>query len=889
MKRKFGSKEKFIATADQIKDAVTSKSVSKSLQDLNDKIDSGVVIKSAHGEVLNTGGDPSVDVIMEDGNINFTFDNIKGENGKDGATGATGPQGPQGDSFQPIEDVSGLVLAHTTGQDNTKAMSQKGVTDAISATQDEIVVNISDYLTGTRIHTTNDIIDTSSGHVLFYMPVTVGDNIHITATNSEAKVFRYGFTTVVPASGVAVQGAVRLTTTSVNESVIAPVNGYFVIHHSNDMFADMKVTVKKSASANDINEKASKNTLLDVLDMCDGSLVSIAETATHSNSVNIYGHLVNSMQPSTPYQTYEYAVEEEKIYIVSSRLFGGTTDKPEYVFLDSSNRVLSYGRCAGAQSENYSARVISPKDAVKLYVNGTPNSHGLFCMSIPHKTIYPKMIYEHLSNYDNRSGIFGMVNKYFKAVSTVRFIKVNGNFTITLPQNLKLRLVEYDSDFQCITWTSYDVTANTETELSVLSSTSYIKIEVATNFSNDFADAEDIDIPVMKLKGNFPENWDVHNISQVGTNPQLVTAWVQITDPTCCDDNSNDVQDTGEWAVDNGLTTVHGGFLWDYGRIYLPATYKNLGEPTRLIIYCHGAAVNYDPTPEDDSQDQYISVDIEPTYWLKEGYAVMDMEGNPFNNTDEHFFSPQAMECYTAGYKWAIEHYNLKRDGVLLGGRSMGGGMTFNMLREQCPIPVIAACADVPSGTPTFYWNFCNKARREFLAKALGFTESLPTSWSGTSPMPTAEWDCLKANWDKLVKYSLMWPLVTDLPSKETLMDSSLNISNSITSPDAENAVYGNLHMKVKAPVKIFSVKLDGVCPWQRTGQLYYKMLMNSGQIAEFRVYEGNSSLTGTENHHADTQDPNLRCDVTTKYGEELTDIPVVYIEMLKFWRRFEQ
>ena len=43
----------------------------------------------------------------------------------------TGPQGPQGESFQPIEDVSGLVLAHTTGQDNTKAMSQKGVTDAL--------------------------------------------------------------------------------------------------------------------------------------------------------------------------------------------------------------------------------------------------------------------------------------------------------------------------------------------------------------------------------------------------------------------------------------------------------------------------------------------------------------------------------------------------------------------------------------------------------------------------------------------------------------------------------------------------------------------------------------------------------------------------------------
>ena len=48
------------------------------------------------------------------------------KNGMDGA------QGPSGDSFQPIEDASGLVLAHTTGQDNTKAMSQKGVTDELN-------------------------------------------------------------------------------------------------------------------------------------------------------------------------------------------------------------------------------------------------------------------------------------------------------------------------------------------------------------------------------------------------------------------------------------------------------------------------------------------------------------------------------------------------------------------------------------------------------------------------------------------------------------------------------------------------------------------------------------------------------------------------------------
>ena len=44
--------------------------------------------------------------------------------------GRTGPQGPQGDSV--IVGEGELPLAHVLGQDNTKAMSQKGVTDEIN-------------------------------------------------------------------------------------------------------------------------------------------------------------------------------------------------------------------------------------------------------------------------------------------------------------------------------------------------------------------------------------------------------------------------------------------------------------------------------------------------------------------------------------------------------------------------------------------------------------------------------------------------------------------------------------------------------------------------------------------------------------------------------------
>ena len=76
-------------------------------------------------------GTPSGSAGVSGNKLVIALHNIKGQKGDPGES-IVGPQGPQGESFQPIEDVSGLVLAHTTGQDNTKAMTQKAVTDVLN-------------------------------------------------------------------------------------------------------------------------------------------------------------------------------------------------------------------------------------------------------------------------------------------------------------------------------------------------------------------------------------------------------------------------------------------------------------------------------------------------------------------------------------------------------------------------------------------------------------------------------------------------------------------------------------------------------------------------------------------------------------------------------------
>ena len=56
----------------------------------------------------------------------------QGEQGPAGATGATGPQGPKGDPGDSVLVGEGdLPLAHVLGQDNTKAISQKGISDVL--------------------------------------------------------------------------------------------------------------------------------------------------------------------------------------------------------------------------------------------------------------------------------------------------------------------------------------------------------------------------------------------------------------------------------------------------------------------------------------------------------------------------------------------------------------------------------------------------------------------------------------------------------------------------------------------------------------------------------------------------------------------------------------
>lgn len=519
---------------------------------------------------------------------------------------------------------------------------------------------------------------------------------------------------------------------------------------------------------------------------------------------------------------------------------------------------------------------ISPASALEL----APSTGS----SSSYKKIKPKFIYDIIKpSTGDFSTNPSFVDMQFAV--TPRFIKYSEKFGLLSSISADLKVFCYDEDFAYLDYESKSVVANVRLEVEpAIAGTKYIKLSLS-----DTTLQTALGIPVVTLDGNFEYDWDVFNARPTDNGYHRISVLVNVTNPNCCDE-----------VTDDGTVLDEMQLLPDYGVICLPDTYTPTGNPTRLIIYCHGGNVNYS-----ENATRFDTQDLEPEYWLAEGYAILDVEGNPFDNSNEHFQTPQAMDCYIAAYKWAIEHYNLKRDGVLLGGRSMGGGMTFNLLRCPYSIPVIAACPNAAHGmciggtTPAGTMG----ARQKFYSQHCGFVLPSGYTWdtfdwdasyySGDIDVAGSKKNLLYTNWDKLVKNTPIWTLCSDLPTDDESIRALVNNHFVAGSghPSQRVNLWSKLHVMSRCPVKLFGCYEDASCPPNDTALLYYRMLTNAAQIAEVRLFHSYKDYTGTGTtaHHYDTQDPALRASVTTKYGVTMTNIPVVYIEMLQFWRRYEQ
>ena len=439
-------------------------------------------------------------------------------------------------------------------------------------------------------------------------------------------------------------------------------------------------------------------------------------------------------------------------------------------------------------------------------------------------------------------------SKFLKPISNIIYLTCYGNYEYSI--------FKYDNAFNFIENTEWANSEDSSLNQIILDSnklTRYIKIlfRKSTNL-------EEFGLPRV-IVGSVEEN-EYFNILPKGNFQRLVIP-VNVVNPRA--------GDSEEWTIQD-----EPNILPDYGVLMLPNTYSNIGKPTRLIIYCHGAGVGYS-----SSVSGFPVSDCQPEYWLGEGCAVMDIEGNPFNNSNRHGYMPQGIQCYENAYDWVIMNYNIRTDGVFLGGRSMGGGMCFEIL--QSAIPVVAACPVVPVANQLWWWNYMPGNYRQFCADHMGF--DWPTSTGGYK-MTDEEYQCLQDNFDKMVKYAPLWRGIENLPSKEELFAVGHLNAKTDRENEKEAELYSKLRFKVKAPVKIFASYEDTTVPYARNAVYMYNMIKNAAQPCELRLMHTDAS----SGHHFEIQDSRAYADLTTIYGETI-NAPIIYYEMMQFWRRYEK
>lgn len=456
----------------------------------------------------------------------------------------------------------------------------------------------------------------------------------------------------------------------------------------------------------------------------------------------------------------------------------------------------------------------------------------------------------------NPEGGFGVQDWKLAYYRTPRFLRVtSGKIAITPAQDCEVDVCQYNKDFGYMNhmpWKS--LKKGSKTTITLDADCRYVRLMFRKNSSiPDFA------LPRVTLENVDPDEIYVTRSADEGYQRLVIP--VNVADASASHEDSWELQDESE-------------VMKDYGLLVLPETYSNIGKPTRLIIYCHGAGVNYPTTVS-----RFTAAGVKPEYWLKEGYAVMDIEGNPFDNTNEHFYIPQARQAYEKAYNWVINTYNICQDGVFLGGRSMGGGMCFELLQSH--IPILAACPLAPCANTLWVWNTIDAGKKKFCAEKMGFKGTAPT-WTSKNKLSDEEFQYLYDNFDQMIKYSPFWRGIENLPDKDVLFGVG-HISASTKYDEAEDALYSTLRFKSKAPVKIFTAYEDNVVPYRRNAELMYKMLKNAGQVCELRLFHTDASSP----HNFEVQDSRHLTEVTTTYGETV-QAPLVYVEMLQFWRRYE-
>ena len=354
----------------------------------------------------------------------------------------------------------------------------------------------------------------------------------------------------------------------------------------------------------------------------------------------------------------------------------------------------------------------------------------------------------------------------------------------------------------------------------------------------------------------------------------------------------------------------------DNCRLYLPSKYSEDGEPTRLIIHCHGASVNYNYNNFSD-----LGIDTKfLKYFTSMGYAVLFVSGMAGNTTlsiGTTAGNPLAYQSHVKAYKYVVDKYNIRQDGCFVYGIS-AGSIPALQIANFTDIPVLAQiiyCGiySVPRAFMLlggYVSNTLAQNMKQYIADEYDMQGSV--TWSTSDPVSDAEWKYLIDNvmrfagWNTFLKgattkmsqsdyadfvgdyYGTNFPSWID-PQNMTfdtidqlLMTIKVQQKNTqspsgtlLDAINAEKTLYDSVSLNRSVPLKIFHATNDNIAPY-RYAKYYYEMLKRGGSQVEFRTFpSGGHSPYGND------------VTVTMPNGTSVNTC-VTAIESLLFCQRFE-
>lgn len=308
-------------------------------------------------------------------------------------------------------------------------------------------------------------------------------------------------------------------------------------------------------------------------------------------------------------------------------------------------------------------------------------------------------------------------------------------------------------------------------------------------------------------------------------------------------------------------------------KMLLPSSYSVYGEPTKVIIMCHGSD-DYGELWNNKMTENYNDY---YGYWVKEGYAVVDFYANSSKystRNNESQGTPTSVSVIEQGWEWLCEHYNIDKTGCYVSCKSLGGLAALSILYSSIPVKACDMLAPLLNpNTRQFGWSKVGKSIYIEDCNLQGCESLIQAEGTGAVLDREVFNDIIRLNIDKLAGWNAYYANITNITFKD-LIDMSYN----------KIGDYDNVIKMCKAPVRIHIAKDDNAVSYGASFNLI-KSLQNGGCKAEIRTMP-----SGTGGHHSVDNDSNaLKVDkITTRLGYECLDIPLAYVECVSWFRQFE-